>query len=150
MSSNDNVAYASSFAQVAQGKKVCWVCGGDHLANVCPYKDKIPWDKWCKNTMESHHTFLKSAYVHYVRGDASSINTGKSNTAVENQHQESETSGDAGQRMSWDTFPSHMQIATCHSEKITTCEQKTILLDSDSTMSIFHDKSLVYDVRKSE
>ena len=32
--SSDNVAYASSFAQVAQGKKVCWVCGGDHLANV--------------------------------------------------------------------------------------------------------------------
>ena len=46
--SNDNVAYASSFAQVAQGKKVCWVCGGDHLANVCPYKDKIPWDQWYK------------------------------------------------------------------------------------------------------
>ena len=44
--SNENVAYASSFAQVAQGKKVCWVCGGDHLANVCPYKDKIPQDKW--------------------------------------------------------------------------------------------------------
>ena len=74
--------------------------------------------------MESHHTFLKSAYVHYVRGNASSVNTGKNYTAVENQHQESETSGDTGQRMSWDTFPSHMQIATCHSEKITTCEQK--------------------------
>ena len=71
MSSSDNVVYASSFAQVAQGKKVCWVSGGDHLANVCPYKDKIPWDKWYKNTMESHHTFLKSAYVHYIRGDAS-------------------------------------------------------------------------------
>ena len=36
-SSNSNVVYASSFAQVAQGKKVCWVCGGDHLANVCPH-----------------------------------------------------------------------------------------------------------------
>ena len=27
VSPGDNVAYASSFAQVAQGKKVCWVCG---------------------------------------------------------------------------------------------------------------------------
>ena len=100
--------------------------------------------------MESHHTFLKSAYVHYVRGDASSVSTGKNNTAVENQHQESKTSGDTGQRMSWDTFPSHMRIATCHSEKMTTCEQRTILLDSGSNMSIFYDKSLVYDIRKSE
>ena len=100
--------------------------------------------------MESHHTFLKSAYVHYVRGDANSINTGEHNTAVENQHQENETSGDTGQRMSWDSFPSHMQIATCHSEKMTVCEQRTILLDSGSTMSLFYDKSLVYDVRKSE
>ena len=83
VSSNDNVAYDSSFAQVAQGKKVCWVCGGDHLANVCPHKDKIPWDKWYKNTMESHHTFLKSAYVHYVRRDANSINTGEIHTALE-------------------------------------------------------------------
>ena len=40
--SSDNVAYESSFAQVTQGKKVCWVCGGDHLANVCPHRDKIP------------------------------------------------------------------------------------------------------------
>ena len=74
--------------------------------------------------MESHHTFLKSAYVHYVRGDASSLNTSKNNTAVVNQHQDNETSGDTGQRMSWDTFPSHMQIATCHSRRIRTCEKK--------------------------
>ena len=70
-SSNDNVTYASSFAQVAQGKKVCWVCVGDHLVNVCPHRDNIPCDKWYKNTMESHHIFLKSAYVHFGRGDTS-------------------------------------------------------------------------------
>ena len=69
---------------------------------------------------------------------------------MENQHQENENSGDTGQRMSWDSFPSHMQIATCHSEKMTICEQRTILLDSGSTMSIFYDKCLVYDVRKPE
>ena len=101
VSSNDNVAYATSFAQVAQGKKVCWVCGGDHLANVCPYKEKISQDKWYKITMESHHTFLKSEYMHYVRGDTSSINTSKNSTPVMNQHQENEVSGDTGQGMSW-------------------------------------------------
>ena len=149
-SSNDNVAYASSFAQVAQGKKVCWVCGGDHLANVCPHRDKSPRDKWYKNTMESHHTFLKSAYVHYVKGDTTSLNTSENNTAVENQYQENENSKNMGQSVSWDSFPSHMQIVTCHSEKAVTCEQKTILLDSGSTMSIFHDKELVYDIKKSD
>ena len=96
--SNDNVAHASSFAQVAQGKKVCWVCGGYHLANVCPHRDKIPHDKWYQNTMESHHTFLKNAYVHYVKGDTTSLNTLENNTAVENQYQENENSGDTGQR----------------------------------------------------
>ena len=100
--------------------------------------------------MKSHHTFLKSAYVHYIRGDANSLSTAENHTPVENQHQENENSGDTGQTMSWDSFPSHMEITTCHSEKMTICEQRTILLDSGSTMSIFYDKSLVYDVRKSE
>ena len=90
--SNENVTYASSFAQVAQGKKVCWVCGGDHLANVCPHRDKIPRDKWYKNTMESHHTFLKSAYVHYVKGDTTSLSNTENQIVVENQYQENENS----------------------------------------------------------
>ena len=51
-----------------QRKRASWVCGGDHLVFVRPHRDKIPRDKWYKNTMESHHTFLKSAYVNYVRG----------------------------------------------------------------------------------
>ena len=148
--SNENVTYASSFAQVAQGKKVCWVCGGDHLANVCPHRDKIPRDKWYKNTMESHHTFLKSAYVHYVKGDTTSLSNTENQTVVENQYQENENSGDTGQRVSWDSFPSHMQIVTSHAEKAVTCEQKTIILDSGSTMSIFHDKDLVYDIKKAD
>ena len=98
--------------------------------------------------MESHHTFLKSAYVHYVKGDTYFLSTAENHTTVENQHQENENSGDTVQRVSWDSFPSQMQIATCHSEKMVTCEQRTILLDSGSTMSIFYDKSLVYDIRK--
>ena len=100
--------------------------------------------------MESHHTYLKSAYVHYVKGDATSVNVTDTNTVNENEYQENENSGNTGQRVAWDSFPSHMQIATCHSEKILTCEQKVILLDSGSTMSIFHDKELVYDIKKSE
>ena len=131
---------ASSFAQVVQGKKVCWVCGGDHLANVCPHRDKVPRDKWYKNTMDSHHTFLKSAYVHYVKGDTTSLNNTVNQTVVENQYQENENSGDSGQRVSWDSFPSHMQIVTSHAEKAVTCEQKTIILDSGSTMSVFMTK----------
>ena len=33
INSEQKVAFAASFAQVASGKKVCWVCGGDHMAN---------------------------------------------------------------------------------------------------------------------
>ena len=97
--------------------------------------------------MELHHTIPKSAYVHYVKGDTNSLSTAENHTTVENQHQENENSGDTGQRMSWDSFPSHMQIATCDSETMTVCEQRPILLDSGSTMSIFYDKSLVYEIR---
>ena len=111
---------------------------------------QCPHDKWYKNTMESHHTFLKSAYVHYVKGDTTSLSNTENQTLVENQYQENENSGDTGQRVSWDSFPSHMQIVTSHAEKAVTCEQKTIILDSGSTMSIFHDKDLVYDIKKSD
>ena len=77
--------------------------------------------------MESHHTFVKSAYVHYVKEDTNSLSTAETYSTVENQHQENENSGDTGQRMSWESFASHMQIATCHSENMTTCEQRTNL-----------------------
>ena len=43
-----------------------------------------------------------------------------------------------------------MQIVTSHAERAVTCEQKTIILDSGSTMSIFHNKFLVYDIKKSD
>ena len=39
------VEFAKSFAQIAQGKKACWLCGGPHYADKCPLKDKIPHDK---------------------------------------------------------------------------------------------------------
>ena len=125
--SNESVTYASSFAQVAQGKKVCWVCGGDHLANVCPLRDKIPREKWYKETMESHHTKLKNAYVHYVNASAVSGNGGNT-TENENESIVNENSGTNGQRVSWDSFPSHMQIAKCHSQNNMICEQKNYYL----------------------
>ena len=62
--------------------------------------------------MESHHTFLKSAYVHYVKGDTTSLSNTENQTVVENQYQENENSSDTGHRVSWDSFPSHMQ--TCY------------------------------------
>ena len=39
--SDQKVAFASSFAQIADRKNVCWVYGGNHLANACPHCDKI-------------------------------------------------------------------------------------------------------------
>ena len=39
------VEFAKSFAQIADGKKACWICGGDHYADKCPLKDKIQTNK---------------------------------------------------------------------------------------------------------
>ena len=35
--SEQKVTFVTSFAQIVDGKKVCWVCSGDHLANVFPH-----------------------------------------------------------------------------------------------------------------
>ena len=56
-----------------------------------------------------------------------------------------ENTGTSGQRMltSWE-YKSHMQIAICHQQEYKICEQKSIILDNGSTMSIFHDQELVF------
>ena len=43
-----------------------------------------------------------------------------------------------------------MQISTCHQQEHKICEQKSIILDNGSTMSIFHDRELVNDVVKAD
>ena len=51
---------------------------------------------------------------------------------------------------SWGGLQSHMQIASCHQQEHKICEQKSIILDNGSTMSIFHDRELVYDIVKAD
>ena len=43
-----------------------------------------------------------------------------------------------------------MQIATCHQQQHMICEQKSIIMDNGSTMSIIHYQELVYDVVKAD
>ena len=59
----------------------------------------------------------------------------------ENGTVNNEDTGTNGQRVltSWEGFQSHIQIATCHQQEHKICEQKSIILDNGSTMSIFHD-----------
>ena len=129
---------------------MCWVCGGDHLANACPYCDKIPCDKWYKVIKESHHTNIKNAINHFMSSDGTSGN-GMNMNKNENGTVNNEDTGTSGQRMiSWNSFQSQMQLAICHQQEYEICEQKSIILDNGSTMGIFHDQELVYDIVKAD
>ena len=86
------------------------------MANKCPHCDKIPRHKWYKNTKEVYHTNFKNAINHFMSNEG--------------------TSGQHG-LTSWGGLQSHMQIATCHQQEHEICEQKSIILDNGSTMSIF-------------
>ena len=44
------------------------------MANKCPHRDKIPCDKWYKNTMEVHHTNIKNAINHFMSNEGNSEN----------------------------------------------------------------------------
>ena len=50
----EKVEFATSFAQIAQGKKTCFICGGPHFKNECSLKDTVPKEKWVINQMNSH------------------------------------------------------------------------------------------------
>ena len=52
--SAEKVEFATSFAQIARGKKTCFICGGPHYKNDCPLKDSLPKEKWVINQMNSH------------------------------------------------------------------------------------------------
>ena len=52
--SAENVEFATSFAQIARGKMICFICGGPHYKNDCPLKDSVPKEKWVINQMISH------------------------------------------------------------------------------------------------
>ena len=99
--------------------------------------------------MEVHHTNFKNAINYFMSNEGTSGN-GMNMNENENRTVNNEDTGTSGQRMltSWEGFQSHMQIATCHQQEYEICEQKSIILDSVSTMSIFHDQELVYDVVK--
>ena len=59
----------------------------------------------------------------------------------ENETVNNEATGASAQHglTSWGGLQSHMQIAICHQQEHKICEQKFIILDNGSTMSIFHD-----------
>ena len=44
------------------------------MANQCPHRDKIPYEKWYKNTMEAHHTNIKNAINHFMSNEGTSGN----------------------------------------------------------------------------
>ena len=110
------------------------------MANKCPHRDKIPYDKWYKNTMEVHHINIKNAINHFMSNEGNCGN-GLNMNKNENGTVNNEDTKTSGQRMltSWEGYQSHIQIATCHQQEHEISEQKSIILDNGLTMSIFHD-----------
>ena len=62
--------------------------------------------------MESHHTYLKSAYVHYAKGDATNVNVTDNNTVNENEYQENEIP--VTQVRGWLGIPSQVTCRLLH------------------------------------
>ena len=52
--------------------------------------------------------------------------------------------------LSWDTFPTHLQLGVSHRQECVKCTNKSIILDNGSSMSIFHDNELVDNIRKAK
>ena len=66
------------------------------MANQCPHRDKIPYEKGYKNTMETHHTNIKNAINHYMSNEGNSGN-GTNVNQNENETVNNETTGTSGQ-----------------------------------------------------
>ena len=152
------VEFAKSFAQIAEGKKACWICGGDHYADKCPLKEKIQVNKQFKKMMESYYQKLTTAYPYFVQNVGTSTQSTTSTTAnnsgtdtdtvaSEPMHNQRSTT------LSWDNFPIHpmlFQLGVSHRQQCVKCTNKSIILDNGSSMSIFHDRELVDDIRKAK
>ena len=99
------VEFANSFAQLTQGKKACWVCGGAHYADKCPLKDKIPQEKKFKEMMQSYYQRTTSSYPYFVNQKATRSTT--SMTASSNTDNRSEPiHNQRDATFSWDNFHS--------------------------------------------
>ena len=136
---NEPVEFATSFAQLAENstKKVCWVCGGDHLANQCKLRDIIPKDKWFKKTMSNYFTRLLTGYSYYISQGATcstasttSVNSNRSRShdddhtvtsdPVQPQHHQQ-----VSNPLTWESFPGFFQLEISHNQQ-KICENKSI------------------------
>ena len=75
------------------------------MANQCPHRDKILYDKWYKNTMEVHHNQIKNAIYHFMSNEG---NSGNGTNVIKNENGtvNNEATGTSGQRRltSWEGF----------------------------------------------
>ena len=113
------VEFAKSFAQIADGKKACWICGGEHYADKCPLKDKIQTNKQFKKMMESYYQKLTVAYPYYVQnvGTSSASTSTTTNSSTDTDTGSVASDPVHNQRstiLSWETFPSNLQLGVSH------------------------------------
>jgi hypothetical protein len=133
--SSDKEKTISSFAQLTKGKFYCYCCGSpDHKADKCPEKETRPKEKWFKNVMESH---LQSEKKNVSNKD------GKKKHSNKNGDDESVTSDKTPR--GW----TNVQMVLNQEQIDVRKSGGVILLDTGSTMSIFHEPNWVEDIKKS-
>ena len=131
----EKVEFATSFAQIAHGKKTCFICGGPHFKNDCPLKDSVPKEKWVINQMNSH---FQQARVTAQQCTLTSPRSSSDDGTV---------ASDPVRRNSDWTGVQHFQVELSMNQVYQLSENdKEIILDNGSTMSLFRDPSLVSDV----
>ena len=108
--------------------------------------------------MESYYQKLTTAYPYFVQNvgtttNASTPTTSNSSTDPDTQSVASEpmhNQRSTSTVLSWDTFPSNLQLGVSHRQECVKCTNKSIILDNGSSMSIFHDNELVDNIRKAK
>ena len=131
----EKVEFATSFAQIAHGKKTCFICGGTHFKKDCPLKYSVPKEKWVISQMNSH--FQQS----WMTAQQCTLTSPRSSS------DDGTVASDPVRRNSDCTGVQHFQVELSMNQVYQLSENdKEIILDNGSTMSLFRDPSLVSDV----
>jgi len=128
--SKDDGTGENSFAQSLKERR-CYGCGvKDHMLDTCPHKDDIPRSKWYDRTNR----------IYILHQNSRNIN--------DDLH----TKGDGEERTTkpcWSGMQLHAKLCMNGIERVTSYD-RSVILDSGSTISLFKSKDLVTEIRDTE
>ena len=131
----DDMDLPLSFAQMT-GK--CYCCGkAGHKSPACRQKDKIPREQWAINQVQQTHAQASSS-----SNQASATSTISTPVPSAVQSNTNETNNSKQQMVGWAATHIHAQFYQASEMR------RWILLDNESTASIFCNKELLENIRE--